>query len=220
MEEAVKKQAEKSKFDGIIFDLDGTLWDSVRSVVVVWNNALKSAGIEPTMTYEQLSRYMGLRIEQIFDNVIPQATREQREQIIKSCTIDERHYLAEHGGILYDNEEEVLRRLKEEHRLFIVSNCQDGYIQGFYEAHGLQKYFEDYECAGRTGLSKGENIKLVAERNRLLNPVYVGDTISDFEAARAAGVPFIFAEYGFGIVEEPDFTAKTFEDIEKIVYKV
>ncbi len=217
MEKAVTKQSAESKFDGIIFDLDGTLWDSVRSVVVVWNNALKSAGIEPTMTYEQLSRYMGLRIEQIFDNVLPHATDEQRTKIIESCTIDERHYLAEHGGILYDNEEEVLRQLKQNHSMFIVSNCQDGYIQGFYEAHGLEKYFDDYECAGRTGLSKGDNIKLVVQRNHLQKPVYIGDTISDYAAARAAGVPFIFAEYGFGEVENPDYTAKTFEDIIRIV---
>ena len=217
MEKAVTKQSAESKFDGIIFDLDGTLWDSVRSVVVVWNNALKSAGIEPTMTYEQLSRYMGLRIEQIFDNVLPHATDEQRTKIIESCTIDERHYLAEHGGILYDNEEEVLRQLKQNHSMFIVSNCQDGYIQGFYEAHGLEKYFDDYECAGRTGLPKGDNIKLVVQRNHLQKPVYIGDTISDYAAARAAGVPFIFAEYGFGEVENPDYTAKTFEDIIRIV---
>ena len=81
----------------------------------------------------------------------------------------------------------------------------------------MEKYFDDYECAGRTGLSKGDNIKLVVQRNHLQKPVYIGDTISDYAAARAAGVPFIFAEYGFGEVENPDYTAKTFEDIIRIV---
>jgi len=217
MEENFNRQTLNKKFDGIIFDLDGTLWDSVRSVVVVWNNALKSAGIESVLTYDQFSRYMGLRIEQIFERVIPEATEEQKEKILNACIVDERHYLAEHGGILYDNEVEVLKKLKEKYKLFIVSNCQEGYIQGFFEAHGLERFFDDFECAGRTGLSKGENIKLVAQRNNLLNPVYVGDTISDFQAAKAAGTAFIFAEYGFGEVDKPDFTAKCFEDIARIV---
>lgn len=39
----------------------------------------------------------------------------------------------------------------------------------FFKAHKLDKYFTDYECPGRTGLSKGENNKLVIERNNLKN---------------------------------------------------
>ena len=56
------------------------------------------------------------------------------------------------------------------YKLFIVSNCQDGYIECFFKAHKLDKYFTDYECPGRTGLSKGENNKLIIERNNLKNP--------------------------------------------------
>lgn len=37
----------------------------------------------------------------------------------------------------------------------------------FFKAHKLDKYFIDYECPGRTGLPKGENIKLIVERNNL-----------------------------------------------------
>ena len=59
----------------------------------------------------------------------------------------------------------------------------------------------DFECIGRTGKPKSENIRLIIERNGLKAPVYVGDTQWDFDAATAAGVPFIFAAYGFGHVE-------------------
>ena len=41
----------------------------------------------------------------------------------------------------------------------------------------------------------------MAERLGLQAPVYVGDTVLDYEAAKAAGVPFIHAAYGFGKVE-------------------
>ena len=54
--------------------------------------------------------------------------------------------------------------------------------------------------AGRTGLDKGANIRLVMERNGVTKAVYVGDTQGDADAAAKAGVPFIFAEYGFGMV--------------------
>ena len=201
------------KYDGVIFDLDGTLWDSVKSVVDIWNKALASVGIEPTMNYGELSKCMGLRIEQIFDRVVPQATQEQRKLIKERCITLENGYLAQHGGVLYDGVEDTLKELQKEYRLFIVSNCQDGYIQAFFKAHGLQKYFEDYECAGRTGLSKGKNIRILAERNKLENPIYVGDTISDYEATVEAEVPFLFAEYGFGEVENAQLAADSFSEI-------
>lgn len=205
------------KYDGVIFDLDGTLWDSVKSVVAIWNNALMSEGFEPTMNYDELSKCMGLLIEQIFDRVIPKATPEQRERIKARCTLTEQDYLSEHGGVLYDNVEETLKALKEHYKLYIVSNCQDGYIQAFFKAHGLKKYFDDYECAGRTGFSKGKNIRILADRNGLVNPVYVGDTISDYEATVEAGVPFIFAEYGFGEVENAEMTVDSFEEIPEVI---
>ena len=66
----------------------------------------------------------------------------------------------------------------------------------------MHKYFKDWECIGRTGRPKGENIQLVVQRNGLKSPVYVGDTILDCQAAQQAGVPFIHASYGFG--EVPD----------------
>ena len=84
---------------------------------------------------------------------------------------------------------------------------------GIFKAHKLDKYFTDYECPGRTGLSKGENNKLIIERNNLKNPVYVGDTEGDAESAKAAGIPFVFAKYGFGNVKEYQYAINKFEDL-------
>ncbi|MNC58677.1 Phosphoglycolate phosphatase [compost metagenome] len=121
--------------------------------------------------------------------------------------------LAEQGGRLFEQLEEVLKVLSAKYKLFIVSNCQAGYIEAFYKYHQLQKYFADFENPGRTGLSKGENIKLVMERNNLKNPVYVGDTEKDLKAARDAGIPFVFASYGFGEVSDYEYIIHSFEGL-------
>ena len=84
--------------------------------------------------------------------------------------------------------------------LAIVSNCQEGYIEAFLAYHGLEKYFDDTENFGHTGHGKGDNIRLVVNRNRLEQAAYLGDTQGDWEAAREAGIPFIHAAYGFGTV--------------------
>lgn len=205
------------KYDGIIFDLDGTLWDSVKTVTEIWNEALRDVGIEPTLTYDELSKCMGLRIEQIFDRVIPQTTRDQRDKIVKLCEKNENTYLSDHGGVLYENVEKTLNDLKKDYKLFIVSNCGEGYIRAFYKAHKLEKYFDDFECAGRTGLSKGQNIKLISQRNDLKNPVYIGDTLFDYEATKEAQVPFIFAAYGFGELPFENQSVNSFEEIRNAV---
>ena len=80
----------------------------------------------------------------------------------------------------------------------------------------MEGYFTDWECSGRTGLPKGENIRLVVERNHLQAPVYVGDTRLDYEAAQQAGVPFIHAAYGFGTIEGVTAIHKPVELLELI----
>ncbi len=95
----------------------------------------------------------------------------------------------------------------------VVSNCQHGYIEAFYKYHSLEKYFLDYENPGRTGLSKGENIKLIIKRNDLTSPVYVGDTEGDLDASEFAGVPFVYAKYGFGKVSKYDYVIENFNEL-------
>ena len=83
-------------------------------------------------------------------------------------------------------------------------NCQDGYVPAFLKAHDMGSYFKDIEMSGRTGKDKGHNIRLLMERNGVKNACYVGDTEGDEKAARFAGIPFIWAAYGFGKAQAPD----------------
>ena len=87
--------------------------------------------------------------------------------------------------------------------MFIVSNCQSGYIELFLKKTGLAPYVTDTECFGDTGMKKAENIRLVVARNGLQQPVYVGDTKGD-------GVPFVHAVYGFGRAVQPEAVIETF----------
>ena len=120
----------------------------------------------------------------------------------------ENEYLSQHGGILYDGLEDVLKKLHQKFKLYIVSNCQDGYIQAFMKAHHMEAYFDDTECWGRTRVNKGINNKLLIERNGLQCPVYVGDTQKDAQSAKEAGIDFIYAAYGFGKVNDKDYIKK------------
>ena len=189
-------------YDGIIFDLDGTLWDSSEEVLISWSHVLAQLpDVDDIPTKEDLEGVMGLGADDLTLKLFPNLGFERRMEIFNTCAAYENDYLAEHGAKLYPHLIETLEKLSADHPLFIVSNCGDGYIQTFLKAHGTAPYITDFECIGRTGKPKSENIKLIVERNALKNPVYVGDTKWDCDAATAAGVPFIFAAYGFGKVE-------------------
>ncbi|WP_283152613.1 HAD family hydrolase [Guptibacillus hwajinpoensis] len=203
--------------DSIIFDLDGTIWDPIDTVIDAWNGCIKEHNqINRQLTRTDFEGTMGLQVDEISKKLFPHLAVEVRDQVMQECLNTEEHYLKKQGGQLFDKVEDVLSLLSKKYKLYIVSNCQDGYIESFYEFHNLDKYFSDFENPGRTGLSKGENINLIIERNNLTNPIYIGDTEGDLKASRYAGIPFVYAKYGFGEVSEYDEVINRFEELVKL----
>ena len=188
----------------IIFDLDGTLWDSSASVCESWNIVFsRYPEITRRLTPADVQGFMGKTLDQIFPIALPDTPDELRRKALNECDHYELEYIAEHGGRLYPKLRETLVELRRSYALIIVSNCQDGYIQDFLDFADMRGLFDDFESAGGTGLSKGENIKLVIERNSIDKAVYVGDTQGDLDSADFAGIPFIRAAYGFGQMNRP-----------------
>lgn len=194
-------------YDSIIFDLDGTIWDSTENVALAFNELLKNKYPEVTdeVTAEKLRGLFGQLLDDIGVQLFKSVTPDKAIEVIHDCCDYECEYLEQHGNDLYHGIEQVIEELHKRYKLFIVSNCQEGYIQCLFAIHPqLEKYFTDYEYPGRSGKPKADNIRMVVDRNGLKNPVYVGDTAGDAASAKKAGVPFIYARYGFGQVEEYD----------------
>jgi phosphoglycolate phosphatase len=199
----------------IIFDVDGTLWNTTEVVAKAWNRAITElGGTVAYITSTVLKREFGKPMDLIANNLFYDASEKQRELLLKKCCEYEHDDLSENmDNLLFSEVKETLEKLSEKCSLFIVSNCQSGYIELFMKKVGIEKYITDYECFGDTGKSKGENIKLVIERNKLDDVVYVGDTLGDYEASVFAGVPFIFAKYGFGNVPACDFAISSIRQL-------
>lgn len=192
------------EFDGIIFDVDGTLWDSTKIVAGAWNKAIKKAGIgDITVTAEDLQKLFGKTMQTIAEELLPMQSREERSEVMDlCCAYEHAALLANEKDITYPGVAETIRALSGKYKLCIVSNCQKGYIELFLDKTNLHSYITDIECYGNTGMPKGDNIRLTAKRNQMSRTVYVGDTAGDYEASMQAGTEMVFAQYGFGKLPE------------------
>lgn len=206
---------------GIIFDMDGTLWDSAKAVAESWTEVVaREYTPERVITEDEIKRVMGLTMDKLAAQIFPELPEERRLQLLDVCGREENEYLRTHGAIVYPKVEETFQKLREKYHLYIVSNCQSGYIEAFLEYYGYDKYIEDIECYGNNGLVKGENIRKVVERNQLTKAVYVGDIQGDYDASMQEGVEFIHAAYGFGTVDADVPEIAAFEELPKVVESV
>lgn len=173
--------------DSIIFDLDGTLWDSTGEIIKCWKKTL------PDLPKNILELVMGKTPEEIAHTFsIP-------IEIVQGVQRREIDWLMKNPVAPYIGVTLMLQYLGDRFPMFIVSNCQPGYIECFLTSNNLADFFRDHKCS-EDGTKAG-NIKSLMDEYGLQRPLVVGDTQDDLEAAEANNLPFIWAAYGFGFAK-------------------
>lgn len=210
-----------TKHDSLIFDLDGTLWDSTQACAKGWTQGVrmvdpKSKAFSP----EDLASIMGLTFDKAVEKLMPHSKKEEREEIGQICYQKEIEQISEMGAPLYEGVAEGIKELSQHYPLYIVSNCLEDYLVLFYQLSGLKDYFKDAECFGRTGNPKNLNIQSVIQRNQLKNPAYIGDTSGDQRAALFAGATYYHVNYGFGKPSEDCERFASFSELTQFLVRL
>ena len=203
------------KFESLIFDIDGTLWDSRALVAEGYNIQLKAENLAHLcVTAEDLKPLFGKVMTEIADAILATVPEAERYDLMERCMATENRYLEENPcHIGYPGVKETVAKLAETYRLFIVSNSQCGYPELCMEKLGLTPYIEGHLCFGDTGTSKGRTIRTLMEKHNITSCAYVGDTQGDYEATVEADVPFIWCAYGFGTPEGFAARVDSFEQL-------
>ena len=189
---------------GVIFDMDGTLWDSSQEVADSWTQVLqRRPETARVLTKEEIQAVMGMTMTRIAQTLFSDLPEETQMMLLAECTDYENEDLSLHGARLYPGLKETLLTLSDQYPLFIVSNCQSGYIEAFLSYYRFGTYFRDFLCFGDNGLPKADNIRELARRSDLDVYYYVGDIQGDYDATMKAGGRFIHAAYGFGTINAP-----------------
>ena len=204
--------------ESLIFDIDGTLWDSRALVAEGYNIQLKKEGLDHLcVTVEDLTPLFGKTRTEIADVLLASIPEKDRYDLIDRCMETENGYLLQNEcAIGYPKVRETVAELAKKHRLFIVSNSQCGYPELCMDKLGLTPYIEGHLCFGDTGTSKGKTIRTLMEKHSIQSCVYIGDTQGDYEATVEAGVPFLWAAYGFGTPEGYAAKLDRFADLLKM----
>ena len=104
---------------GIIFDMDGTLWDSAEQVAASWTLALHQCGYaDAVVTKEDMYRTMGRTMDKIAEMLFPFTQGKEREDLLATCCAVENDYLRQHGGKLYPGLPQTMETLQKASSLY------------------------------------------------------------------------------------------------------
>ena len=191
------------EFESLIFDIDGTLWDSRALVAEGYNVQLRSEGLDHLcVNADILTPLFGKVREDIAQALFSSLPEAEREPLMIRCMATENRYLAQQEcRIGFPGVVETLEKLAKKYRLFIVSNSEQGYPELCMEKLGIRHLFSGHLCFGATRTCKGETILRLMKDHGITSACYIGDTQGDADASKMANLPFIYCTFGFGQVD-------------------
>ena len=189
------KDRPRPVYEAVIFDLDGTVVDSVDLIVASFHHATREV-LGREFTHEETIRGVGKPLLEQMAALSP----EHADELVRSYR-DFNH--REHDGMLklYDGVESLLLRLREAGvRLGLVTSKSRPTTQMAFDLTGIEALFDETVCAEDTPRNKPLPDPILLCVQRLQVPeqkaVYVGDSPFDVQAAHAAGVDSIAVTWG------------------------
>ncbi len=152
----------------LLFDLDGTLWDTRQKITESWNNTLEREGLSARVTVENLSPLLGKTMDAFRKFYLPELPIQEAEAMMAKLETQEVIDLQSGcQSCIYDHVISTLKELAKDHYIGIVSNCQIGYIEDFVANANLEDVIDGHLCYGETLESK----------DNLISPLYTQEAL-------------------------------------------
>lgn len=217
-----------AQFKGLIFDLDGTLIDSWQDIFAAFNWALQSCG-QPCVDPQELKPLMGCGMYDLLDARLGEKSAEGRA-LMQAYYQDN---LA-HKTALFSGVSEVLAQLQAKGIMMAICTNKhsklalplikkfklDQYLLAYNQGFALEKAII---CRDTLSISKPQPDGLLWLCDKMQLPreqvLMVGDTKTDYLAAKAASMPIALCHFGYGDCSqlEPDYWLHSFFDLVDIV---
>jgi len=185
------------KHDAVVFDLDGTLWNSAEACLKEWNGIFEKRGLE-LVSLDLFKSCIGLPLEEFHRYLFPKMNRDDWMSLIPELRRVDLKAAESAIKFLYPYVIETLHRLSFKYPLAIVSNCSRPYMNAFLDSTGLEHLFIETHCFGDHSIPKKDMLYSLKQRFSWNDPVYIGDTSWDFDAAYLSHYTFIGVSWGYG----------------------
>ncbi|MCP4405438.1 MAG: HAD family hydrolase [bacterium] len=194
-------------YDAIIFDVDGTLWNATAATAQGLEQALRELGLSTSpITAADVERVTGNPIDVCVKAWLPHVPESTFPTLIPLFASCEQAIVEREGGQFYEGVQAGLRTLASRFSLYLVSNCQHRYLDGFLAHCQARSCLKDWDCFGLSQCSKQDMLITMQQKHAIQNGIYIGDTRGDHQAATGAHLDFGYAQYGFG--EIADYTPR------------
>ncbi len=214
-----------SKIKAIIFDLDGTLIDSVADLANSVNHSLGSLGL-PTHTEEQIKNFVGDGVQKLIKRSLGQT---HMEKFAEAFAIFMEHYgiHCTDNTVLYPEVSEILPFLAEKYSLAVLTNKSVAFSHTILSALKVSAYFKEVLGGDSLPSKKPDpaGIFYLAEKWSL-DPaeemIMVGDHATDIEVGRRAGCKTVFIEGGIGAERDlkPDYTIRSIGKLSNVLENI
>lgn len=192
------------QFDALVFDLDGTLWNTLAGCTKAWQQAVTEFGGEgSSITLELVKSAMGLTPHDFFAKVLPHFSDRERMQMGQRAVDLESFWIRKGLFEFYASLPSFFKELSRERSLFILSNCEKPYLDLFLELSETQVFIKAAACYRNPLENKTANLIYLKDKYHLFNPLYIGDTETDRVSCEKVKVDFCYASYGFGVITQP-----------------
>ena len=201
------------RYQTAVFDLDGTLLDTLEDLYLATNAALESHSL-PRRSRDEVRMFVGNGVEMLIRRAVPSCTDEETTLAVLADFKTTYAAICEDHTRPYDGIMEMLRALREKGiRVAVVSNKFDAATKQL-----CQKYFGDLvevAIGERAGVRKKPAPDTVYEALKELGmtatgAVYIGDSDVDIQTARNCGMPCISVTWG---LRDKDFLLQSGAEI-------
>jgi phosphoglycolate phosphatase len=186
--------------DTIIFDFDGTLIDSAPGILATYAAVLDAAGIKPAVPLD--ARLIGPPLQPTMSKLVGPIEAEKLELLVE----DFKRLYSDIGVAhtpAYPAAADALRQLRANGKtLYLATNKRAQPTQALLERFGWTPYFHRVYCIDSRQPVFPDKTAMLQQllRENLLQSVdslYVGDTLGDYLSAKACGISFIAAQWGY-----------------------